>query len=127
MKHIDKVFEECLYRFKGKSCAECPLNCLNKDKNGLYQQIQQLKTENDKLRNGLKEITVYTTNHCTDKRALYLEQIVSDCNKAEQKLEKIKEISKGCCDNCDYMGKNDTDCECTNSKLNTILEIIEEQ
>lgn len=68
------------------------INDLKSSTDKLLEMIKQLKTENDKLKNILREITLYTTNHSTDKRTLYVDKLLLDCNKAEKCLDEIEEI-----------------------------------
>ncbi len=56
MFNKDLAYNDCNYRFKGKSCEDCKLDCIYKNKNDLYgkykaqgQQLNKLATKLEKI------------------------------------------------------------------------------
>jgi len=58
----DLAYNDCNYRFKGKSCEDCKLDCIYKNKNNLYRKYKAQEQQLNKLASKLDKIKEYA-NH----------------------------------------------------------------
>jgi len=56
MFNKDFAHNDCNYRFKRKSCEDCKLNCIYKNKNNLYRKYKAQEQQLNKLDTKLEKI-----------------------------------------------------------------------
>lgn len=120
---MSEEHKNCKYRFKGKSCEDCPLNCKFKR---LQEENEKLKIYIESNKQQVEEVeTLVMDNDRLQQETENLKDIIYyDVEKYKQALEEIRDIAKKATNSKDcyvYMYAGRMYCEPILKKINEVL------